>query len=442
MAITDWQAAGAIYLPLSAALILGLLNGRRPRQFVACLLSLLWVLPALLAVQTIDLRTGWWSFSGDPVRFRGMPIECFAGWAILWGVVPQLALPRVGLIWRATLMVAVDLVAMPLCRPMVQLNPNWLIGEALAALVVLIPALLIAQWTMERTHLRGRAAMQVAISAALFLYLIPEIAFALRPGLGWSTLWSIPSWVRQIGVQMLFLLAIPGISAVIEFAGRGQGTPIPYDPPLRLVTSGIYRFCANPMQLSCAAVMLLWASLLRNGWLVLAAVISILYSAGIAEWDERQDLAIRFGDEWRAYRGAVPNWLPRWKPYHSGPVARIYIAGSCGPCSEVWYWLRAREPIGLEIVDANRLPEGSIRRMRYDPRDGSSPVEGVRAMGRALEHLNFAWALAGFSLRIPGIWHGVQLVMDVSGLGPRRLTETQCARETNPEKLRFGKHTE
>jgi len=239
--------------------------------------------------------------------------------------------------------------------------------------------------------------------------------------------------VRQIGIQVLFLLAIPGISAVMEFAERGQGTPIPYDPPQRLVTSGIYRFCANPMQLSCAAVMLHWAGLLRNGWLVLAAVLSILYSAGIAEWDERQDLASRFGQDWRAYRGEVPNWLPRWKPYHFGPIARIYIAGSCGPCSEVWCWLCAREPVGLEIVDANSLPEGSIRRVRYDPGDGSAPVEGVRAMGRALEHLNLAWALAGFTLRIPGVWHGVQLVMDASGLGPRTVPETQFAHKTNPE---------
>jgi hypothetical protein len=89
----------------------------------------------------------------------------------------------------------------------------------------------------------------------------------------------------------------------------------------------------------------------------------------------------------------------------------------------------------LEIIDAEKLPAGSIRRMRYDPGDASSAVEGVRAMGRALEHLNFAWALAGFSLRLPGVWHGVQLVMDASGLGPRALTATQFVHETNSQKL-------
>ncbi len=422
MSLTDWQAAGAVYLPLSAALILGLLNRRKSRQFAACLLSLLWVAPALVALQAINLRAGWWSFFGDSVRFREMPVECLAGWAILWGIVPPLVLAVLGIRWVSVLMVSVDLIAMPFCRPLVVLGPHWLVGEVIAALVVLAPALLIAHWTMEGVHLRARAALQVAAAAMLFLYLAPEIAFALRPGRGWIPLFMLPSWQRQIGLQMLCLLAIPGISAAMEFAERGHGTPIPFDPPRRLVTSGVYRYCANPMQTSCAAVMLLWAGLLGNGWLVAAAATSVLYSAGIAEWDERQDLGLRFGNEWRQYRAAVRNWRPRWKPYHSGPEARIYIASSCGPCSEVRSWLEAREPVGLKIFAAEDLPEESIRRMRYDPGDGSFPVEGVRAMGRALEHLNLGWAFAGFLLRMTGVWQGVQLLMDASGLGPRKLS--------------------
>ena len=65
------------------------------------------------------------------------------------------------------------------------------------------------------------------------------------------------------------------------------------------------------------------------------------------------------------------------------------------------------------------LARGSIRRMRYEPGDGIGAVEGVRALGRALEHINFGWALCGAGLRLPGVWWGVQVVMDASGLGPR-----------------------
>jgi protein-S-isoprenylcysteine O-methyltransferase Ste14 len=422
--VTEWESVAAIYLPLAGAVVAGLFNGRQPRQFAACLLGILWAMPSLLAVQAINCRVGSWSFSGESPRIHSMPIECFVGWALLWGIVPQLAFPRLAIGWLATIMVAVDLVVMPLCGPLVRLGPHWLIGEVLVITVVLVPALLVARWTFDNTHLRARSAIQVVTSGMIFLYLLPEIAFALRPGAGWLPLLQEASWRRQISIQVLLLVAVPGVSAVMEFAERGNGTPIPYDPPQRLVTSGIYRYCANPMQISCVLVMVFWAGMLRNGWLLLAAALSAIYSAGIAEWDEKEDLVRRFGDAWRNYRVAVGSWQIRWRPFHDGPKARIYIAATCGPCSELRAWLAARDPLGLEIVDAEVLPSGSIRRMRYDPGDGSACVEGVRAMGRALEHLNFAWAFAGATLRLPGIWQAVQLLMDASGLGPRELIST------------------
>ncbi len=100
-------------------------------------------------------------------------------------------------------------------------------------------------------------------------------------------------------------------------------------------------------------------------------------------------------------------------------MATVYMAGTCGPCSEARAWLEAREPLGLALASAETLPPGSIRRMRYDPGDGSGAVEGVRAFGRALEHLNLGWALAGAGLRLPGVWQFAQLMLDAGGLGPR-----------------------
>jgi len=64
--------------------------------------------------------------------------------------------------------------------------------------------------------------------------------------------------------------------------------------------------------------------------------------------------------------------------------------------------------------------------MRYEANDGTPPLDGVRAMGRALEHLCLGWTIAGAALRIPGIWQLVQLLMDVSGLGPRLIGDAPC----------------
>jgi protein-S-isoprenylcysteine O-methyltransferase Ste14 len=447
------QQFGALYLPLAAAMLLGLWrkasgtgSGGR-RLFPGVLLSLLWTLPTLLIVQRLNQTAGWWTFPAPQGAFRGMPLALYAGWAILWGALPPLAFPRLAVPAQAAVMVMLDLILMPACPALVTLGPRWLVGESVAVLVVLAPALLLARWTQRNTCLPQRVALQVVLAAMLFLFLIPEITFALQPspnvglwsiyasghsprhapihpsghesGGGWSPLFAMPGWQRQIALQLIFVLALPGLSAVQEFASRGRGTPIPYDPPQRLVTSGIYRYVANPMQLSCSLVMFAWAALLRNPWLGLAAAVSLLYSAGLAAWDEGQDLGARFGKSWRDYRAVVGNWLPRWRPYHAGPSARLYVDLSCGPCSEIRRWLTLRRPEGLEIADACLLPYGSIRRIRYDPGDGIDSEQGIRALGRALEHLHLGWALAGAALRLPGVRQVIQLVMDASGFGPR-----------------------
>jgi protein-S-isoprenylcysteine O-methyltransferase Ste14 len=412
MSERDWALIAAVYLPISIAFVGALANKKLHRQFAACLVSFLWALPAVWVLQRMNEHFDWWSFGGP------MPMELYAGWVVLWGLVPQLCFPRLGLAWCAAIMIAADLAGMPLCGAVLTLGPYWLLGEAVGAAIALVPALCLARWTLEDTHLPWRAGMQVAISAMLFLFLVPELAFALRPGAGWEPLLNLAKWQRQCAFQLVELLGLPGVAAVMEFAGRGGGTPIPYDPPKRLVRSGIYRYCANPMQLSCGVTMLAWAGLLRNGWLVLGACVSFVYSAGLAEWDEGEDLARRFGEDWQAYRAAVKSWVPRWRPYVAGPSARLYLAATCMPCSELRRWLEARGPAGLEILDAETLRYGSIRRMRYEADAGYS-VDGVRAFGRALEHLHLGWALAGAALRLPVVWQFVQLLMDASGLGPR-----------------------
>ena len=423
MTQADLQRAVALYLPLTAAAIAWLLRGRQPRQFAATLLSILWTLPTLLILQRLNQRFAWWSFApGSEATLRSMPLELYLGWAVLWGIVPQLAFQRLAIPLLTALMFAVDLLGMPLASAALHLHSTWLIGETIAVVLVLIPAIAIARWTLANTHLFARAVLQITTAGLLFLYLIPELIFTLRPGSNWQPILALSSSTRQLAIQCVCILALPGIAAVLEFAARGNGTPIPYDPPQRLVTSGIYRYLANPMQLSCAIVMFAWAALLRNGWMLLAACTSIVYSAGLAEWDEAKDLLHRFGMPWKVYRASVHNWLPRWRPYHGGAGAILYIAQSCGPCSQVRAWIEARKPLGLYIVPAESLPAGTISRMRYDPHDGTPHVEGVRAMGRALEHLNLAWALCGAALRLPILWRLIQLFMDASGLGPRVLT--------------------
>lgn len=421
------ERVAAMYVPLCVAVIARLFYGRRPRVFVSVLLSVMWVAPTLVVLQRMNLAAGWWSFAASKPQFLGMPLELYIGWVILWGAVPLTVFRRLSIMWVAVVMLLVDCIMMPLLHESVHLGSRWLVGEAVALCVVLLPALCIGSWTRDKVHLRWRGLFQIAIAGLLFLYLVPEIAFASLMGREWRPLWESSLWMVELGVQLVLLLAVPGISAVLEFVERGEGTPIPYDPPKRLVTSGMYRYLANPMQASCAIVMVVWSALLQNAWVFAAGMIALVYSVGLAEWDEREDLEERFGEAWHAYRSEVKNWWPRWRPYYSEPYAVVYIARGCEPCSAVRRWIEARHPLGLEIRDAETLPAGSIRRMRYDPMDGSDSVEGIRAMGRVCEHLNFGWAFAGAALRLPVVWRLVQLVMDACGFGPKTVVTDQCS---------------
>ena len=175
------------------------------------------------------------------------------------------------------------------------------------------------------------------------------------------------------------------------------------------------------MQISCSLVLSAWGIMLRDFWVCAAGAIAVLYGAGIAQWDEGLDMKTRFGERWEEYRRNVKNSIPRWRPWHDPhlPAARLYVAEECGPCSEVRRWFESRKPIELEIIAAEDHPQRDLRRMTYDPMDGTATEEGVRAFARGLEHLNLGWAYLGACMRLPLIRNVLQLLSDASGLGPQ-----------------------
>lgn len=48
-------------------------------------------------------------------------------------------------------------------------------------------------------------------------------------------------------------------------------------------------------------------------------------------------------------------------------------------------------------------------------------------MARVWEHLHLGWAILGAIVRLPGVWQVVQMIMDVSGFGPRVVVSDVCA---------------
>jgi protein-S-isoprenylcysteine O-methyltransferase Ste14 len=415
--------AVALYVPLAVTIALWL--WRRPNRpgRAAALLAGAWNLFALLALHVLALRLGWWRFDAEGGRLLGLPVDLYLGWALLWGPTAALAFPAMKLVGVLAIGAALDVVLMPALQPVVVLGRSWLIGELAGLLLALAPAQLLARWTSWGTRLRARLALQVILFAGLVLGVLPAVALQMTDS-SLSSLLSRPGWLLSLSLQLIVVAAIPGLSAVQEFGERGLGTPLPYDPPRRLVTSGIYAYVANPMQVSMVLIVLALAVALENLWIAGGAVIAFAYGAGFATWHEEAETAARFGKPWTVYRSHVRPWWPRWRPWMEGS-SRLYVAEGCGACSDLGRWLRRRRPIALEILAAEDHPSRDLDRMTYEAADGTRE-EGVAAFARAVEHLHVGWAVAGWTARLPLVRPVLKAVLDGIGAGPRTVLRRGC----------------
>ena len=106
------------------------------------LLACVWNLSGLLLLNIIAIRAGWWSFHAKGGLFLGIPVDFYLGWIVLWGMVPELTMPRWRLLALAGVAFGFDLIFMPLLKPVLQLGPQWLIGEFAGIVFCLLPSLL------------------------------------------------------------------------------------------------------------------------------------------------------------------------------------------------------------------------------------------------------------------------------------------------------------
>lgn len=158
-----------------------------------------------------------------------------------------------------------------------------------------------------------------AVFLTLLLYSGPRAVLAAR----WAVEWPRWTFGTHPGVTVLGwvsggLLIVGGVGLAVRctvlFGRKGSGTPIPTDPPERLVVSGPFRWTRNPMYL--AYTMILVGEALAVGHTAL-----LLYSAACAGafhlivLGEEILLRRRFGETYDHFARQVPRWIgPRGKP--------------------------------------------------------------------------------------------------------------------------------
>ena len=154
------------------------------------------------------------------------------------------------------------------------------------------------------------------------IVILPGSALVLVPGvILWASADGSDALAEptQVRFWIAVLLAVPGIAlaswTIKLFAGLGEGTLAPWDPPRRLVVAGPYRHSRNPMitgvLLMLGAESLFFGSWYLLGWLALFFLINSVHLSGF----EEPGLERRFGEDYRRYKASVPRWIPRWRPW-------------------------------------------------------------------------------------------------------------------------------
>ena len=104
------------------------------------------------------------------------------------------------------------------------------------------------------------------------------------------------------------------VQAFARFVREGLGTPAPVAPTETLVVGGLYRYVRNPMYLAVLATIVGQALLLGQPILLGYAFVVWIAFASFVRFYEEPHLTRRFGESYRAYRAAVPAWVPRVRP--------------------------------------------------------------------------------------------------------------------------------
>jgi protein-S-isoprenylcysteine O-methyltransferase Ste14 len=157
---------------------------------------------------------------------------------------------------------------------------------------------------------------RAALGSGAFLFVAPGVVAGLVPW--WITGWrgtDPPTAVAVAGAALVLAGAAALLHAFVRFVVEGLGTPAPVALTERLVVGGLYRHVRNPMYVAVGATIVGQALLLwRPVLLVYAALFSISVASFVRAYEE-PTLASRYGEEYAAYRRAVPAWRPRLRPW-------------------------------------------------------------------------------------------------------------------------------
>jgi len=129
----------------------------------------------------------------------------------------------------------------------------------------------------------------------------------------WLGLPRLPAWPMNVVIAVPLLLVGAVLVGWCNFHFvRAKGTPVPLDPPKRLVDAGPYAYCRNPMLTGLFAV-LFGVGALASSPLTIFVFAPLYVALHVIELKqiEEPELERRLGQPYVDYKARVPMFVPR-----------------------------------------------------------------------------------------------------------------------------------
>jgi protein-S-isoprenylcysteine O-methyltransferase Ste14 len=148
--------------------------------------------------------------------------------------------------------------------------------------------------------LLGRAVVAFLVLPAVVACLVPWLLLGQRTSdQSFDLFGLIP---LTLGTALL-------LWCVGAFYVEGRGTLAPWDPPRRLVVTGVYRLSRNPMYVAVGLVLWGWA-LGFHSWSLTIYALAVMIAFHLrVVFGEEPWLARQHGERWVQYKAQVPRWF-------------------------------------------------------------------------------------------------------------------------------------
>jgi len=169
------------------------------------------------------------------------------------------------------------------------------------------------EWS-KRKYTEKQKIVGFILGGLVFLVVIPSILVLASPFIDANL--NLPKLISKPFNFIIALFFITFGFLLIVWSGFalfriGRGTPVPVISTQKLVTTGPYALCRNPMLLGSTIYYLgisLWLGSLSA---VIITALFLLCSIAYIKLVEEKELEVRFGREYEEYKKKVPFLIPR-----------------------------------------------------------------------------------------------------------------------------------